>query len=97
MDDTVLLPTTREGVRFKLGLLQEWRINNAMKVNTDKTKFLGINGPERDRIPFILEQFNVEWCDKYVYLGSPFNCDGNPSSAVAEHARMKTCHVLKFI
>ncbi len=52
MDDTVLLSTTREGMRFKLGLLQEWSINNAMKVNTDKTKIFAINGSECDRIPF---------------------------------------------
>ncbi len=64
MDDTVLLSTTREGMHFKLGLLQKWCINNAMKVNTDKTKNFAINGSERDRIPFILEQFNIKNINK---------------------------------
>ncbi len=97
MDDTVLLSTTRESMEKKLSLLQEWCNNNGMKVNTDKTKFFAITGTFRDRRPFILNGFSVKWCDTYVYLGSAFTSDGNPSSAVVEHARLKTCHLLKFI
>ncbi len=97
MDYTVLLSTAREGMHYKLSLIQEWCINNAVKENTNKIIFFAINGLERDRVPFILKQFNVECCDKYIYSGSSFTFDGNPSSAVAEHSRMKTCHVLKCI
>lgn len=39
----------------------------------------------------------IEHCNSYVYLGSPFTCDGNVSRAVKLHANNKMPHVLKFV
>ena len=68
-----------------------------MRVNNAKTKFFVINGVAGDKDPFSVEGMIVNHCDSYVYLGSPFTCDGSLSSAVKLHAKNKLCHVLKFI
>ncbi len=97
MDDTVILSTTTEGMKTKLTLLQEWCNNNEMKTNTGITKFFAINGTDHDEKPFTINNFSVIWCDTYVYLGSAFTSDGNPSSVVVEHAHLNTCHIFKFL
>ena len=44
-----------------------------------------------------MDDLVVEYCDSYVYLGSPLTCDGSVSSAVKEYAKAKICQVLKFV
>ena len=97
MDDTILLSTTRTGIMNKLGILQDFCQEYGMKVNADKTKFFVINGEAGDREPLCVDGLVVEHCNSYVYLGSPFTCDGSVSSAVKEHAKVKICQVLKFV
>ena len=63
----------------------------------NKTIFFAINGIMHARRCFILYGFNVEWSDRFTFLGSLFTCYGNPSSPVSEHVRMKWCHLLKSI
>ena len=97
MDDTVFLSTTRRGMQRKLVFLNEFCINNGMKVNNTKTKFFTINPSEHDREPFHVGDIEVQWCDRYTYLGSVFTSDGSLSSAIAAHAKSKTCQILKFV
>lgn len=61
-----------------------------------KTTALFVSNPYL--VPFILHNFSVKllW-HMYVWLGSGFANDGRPSSAVVEHARFKTCHILTFL
>ena len=97
MDDTVLLSTTRRGMQRKLMLLNEFCINNGMVVNNDKTNFFTVNASECDREPFHVGEIEVQWCDRYTYLGCVFTSDGALSSAIAAHAKSKTCQILKFV
>lgn len=68
-----------------------------MAANFDKAILEGINVFFRNRRPLICNSFNIKWCDASKYFGSAFISDGNRSSAVLEHAHLKTCHLLKFI
>ena len=97
MDDTVLLSTTRRGMQRKLTLLNDFCNNNGMVVNNAKTKFFTVNPSEHDREPFHAGEIEVQWCDRYTYLGSVFTSDGALSSAIAAHAKSKTCQILKFV
>ncbi len=97
MDDTVPLSTTRQGMEHKLKLLHEYCNDYKMHVNNRKTKYFTLNCSLEDKTSFVVGDMVVEWCEKYVYLGSVFTCDGSVSAAIAEHAQGKTAHVLKFV
>jgi len=97
MDDTVLLSTSRAGMSKKMSILLEFCNDYGMKVNMSKTKFFGINVGPREREPFHVHGVTVQWCDRYTYLGSVFTSEGSLSSAIAAHAQVKMCHILKFI
>ena len=81
----------------KLRILKQYCNEYGMKVNHTKTKFFVINGSEVEKESLRVDDLIVEWCDKYVYLGSPFTADGSVSSVVREHAMSKIPHVLKFV
>ncbi len=97
MDDTVILSTTRHGMEQKLILLNQYCQENGMLVNNMKTKFFALNCSPEEQAPFIMGGMVVEWCNKYVYLGSLLTADGSLSSAIAAHAEAKMCHVLKYV
>ena len=97
MDDTVILPTSRAGMIQKITLLNKFCVSHGMDLNVRKTKFMVLNAEEDDKQPLIVDGVIVEHCSQYVYLGSPFTCDGSTSSAIKVHAHRVTCHVLKFI
>ncbi len=97
MDHTVLLSTSRDGMRKKIRLLQNYSTDYGMKINHLKTNFFVISGRERDREPLVVDGLSVEWCNSYLYLGSPFTSDGCVSSAAKEHAKRKMCHALKYV
>ncbi len=96
MNDTVLFSTTRHDIEYKLRLLKEYCQDYGMFVNNKKTKFFALNCSPEERRSFTVGGMVVDWCESYMYLGSIFTCDGSVSSAVANHARCKTAHVLKF-
>ncbi len=97
MDDTILLATSRQKMKEKMIILNQFCDEYGTKVNNNKTKFFVINDEAGDAAPFRVGQLVVAHCDSYVYLGSPFTCDGSVSSAVKLHAKNKLCHVLKFV
>ena len=97
MDDTVLIATTRENMIRKLRILKQYCDECGMKVNHTKTNFFVVNGSNVEKESIRVDDLVVEWCDKYVYLGSPFTADGSVSSVVRAHATAKIPHVLKFV
>ena len=97
MDDTVLLSTSREGMINKVRLLMDFCRDHGMVINESKTKFFVICGSEEDGEPLRVGDLCIGWCTSYVYLGSPFTCDGSVSSSIKLHAKSKLCHVLKFV
>ncbi len=70
MEYTVLLSTTRHGMEQKLILLNQYCQENGMLVNNMKTKFFALNCSPEEQASFIVGGMVVEWCNKYVYLGS---------------------------
>ncbi len=97
MNDTVLLSTSRQGMIWKLNILQDYCEEYGMKINEAKTKYFALNDRDGDSEPLVLNQLVVPHCNTYIYLGSPFTSDGSTSSAVKVHADLKMPHVLKFI
>ena len=99
MDDTVLLSTTRKGMNQKIEILHEFCNTHGMVINSSKTKFMVINGSNEDKQPMVYTFNNevINYCNHYIYLGSPFTDDGSPSTAIRLHADNKMCHTLKFI
>lgn len=81
MDDTVLLATTRDNMLKKFQILCEFCDEYGMTINERKTKFFVINGRAGDADALYVNGLMVDHCDSYVYLGSPFTCDGSASSA----------------
>ena len=71
MDDTVSLSTTRDKMIEKLALLKQYCVTYNMGVNLTKTKFFVVNGTAVDKEPIMVDNLMIEWCDMYVYLGSP--------------------------
>ena len=39
-----------------------------------------------DREPLVCNNSKIDYCDNYMYLGSPFTDAGSPSTAVELHA-----------
>ena len=97
MDDTVILSTTRNGIKAKLGLLKEFCVTHGMKINVSKTKFMVINGNIEDKNDLIIQNMCVKMCKYYVYLGSPFSSDGLTSSSIKINANLRMCQALKFV
>lgn len=97
MDDTVVVATTRQNLVKKLNILQKYCKEYGMKVNQSKTKYFVVNGNRGETDSIQANELTVEWCDSYVYLGSPFTCDGNVSHSVRLHANSKLPHALKFV
>ena len=97
MDDTVLLATSKQGMKNKIKLMYDFCTSHDMIVNNTKTKFMVVNGNAVDKEPIELNGNIIDYCKQYIYLGSPFTEDGSPSTAIKIHANNKMCHVLKFI
>ena len=63
MDDMIIFATSREKVVEKLNILNEYCINNGMKVNESKTKFMAINGSPMDKVSFMMGCHCVRHCN----------------------------------
>ena len=96
MDDTVILATTRETAQQKMEVLLEFCNASGMVLNGNKTKFMVINGTDKDRRSFMVKDKKIQNCDSYIYLGSTFTEDGKIQSAIKKHCKLKASHVLKF-
>ena len=81
----------------KLRILKEYCNEYGMRMKSAKNIFFVINGETGDKEPFNADGKIVEYCVSYMYLGSPFTCDGSVFSAIKLHGRNKLCQVLKFI
>ena len=98
MDDTILLSTTKIGMKRKLEILYDFCDTYGMIINSDKTKFMVVNGNDEDREPIVQNNNAViHYCNQYIYLGSPFTDDGSATTAIKIHASSKMCHTLKYV
>ena len=97
MDDTVLLATSREKLRYKIQLLMQFCNKYGMVINEKKTNLMVINGNYQDKEQITIRNITIKHCDKYTYLGVPFTSDGVLSSAVKAHAQERMAHFHKFI
>ena len=68
MGDTVILPTTRDGIVRKLTLITKFFNSRGIKINAKKTKFIVFNGSEVDSRPITVNNVSVDLCEQYVYL-----------------------------
>ncbi len=83
MDDTILLSTTRDVCIKKLQILCDFCNRTGMQINSDKTKFMVINGCSADRVPLSVADVSVDCWEQYTHLASVFTQDG---SVVNENA-----------
>lgn len=97
MDDTIILSTTRDGLKDKMEILLAFCDESGMVINQGKTKTMIINGNENDRASLEFPELTVKNCDQYVYLGTIFTQDGKVKSAVTAHIRSKKSNIMKFI
>ena len=97
MDDTVILATSRDQLRKKLHILNEFCQESGMVINEDKTKFMVIHGTCYDRLPMYIGSVVLKHCDQYVYLGVIFTSDGSALSSLKKHVLEKQKHLNKLI
>ncbi len=67
-----------------------------MVINSEKKKFMVVNGNETDKMPITVQGCTVLHCLAYTYLGSVFTVDGKFSSMFTKHVSDKHCNLLKF-
>ena len=53
-----------------------------MSLSVKKTKFMVINNTPDDKVPIISEDFIVEYCSSYLYLGAFITADGSYRTAL---------------
>ena len=92
----VLLATSRDKAVAKFIVLQDFCRTNGMVINQSKTKFMVINGDDRDGVPISSNNVTVPYCTSYVYLGSIITDDGKFSTKIQKHAAEKRKHLNKF-
>ena len=97
MDDTVILATSRETLLHKLNILSDYCMEYGMVLNETKTKFMAINGSEKDKSPISIPGITVQHCDQYIYLGVVFTADGRVMSSVLAHLARKAKELNKFL
>lgn len=101
MDDTFFffffLATSRTNMSRTAEVVKRLCDDYGMKINASKTVYFVIHGNMRGIEPFKVGDLTIESCEQYVYLGSPFTCDGSTTSAVKVHASAKMAYVSKFI
>ncbi|XP_071132876.1 uncharacterized protein [Mytilus edulis] len=84
-DDIVLLSTSAEGLREKLGMLDKFCKDWCLNVNTNKTKVLIFNKAGRHvKQIFTFQNINLECVSKYKYLGLYLSSSGSFSYAQNE-------------
>lgn len=80
----------------KIELLQQFHAWRSTHIFVFLLCFLFFSGGDDDNVAFKVNALTVELCQQYIYLGSPFTCDGTSTSAIKVQAQMM-CQVLKFI
>ena len=96
MDDTVILATSREMCLKKFNAVLDYCENYGMEINEKKTKFMVINHYSADKLPLITLGRKIEYCEKYIYLGSWFTDDANQKSMLKLHEPAQTGALNKF-
>ena len=97
MDDAVVLATSREMCIRKLNAVLDYCENYGMVINVKKTKFMVINNKDVDKVPLETQGRKIDYCSKYMYLGSWFTDDGDQKSILKLHEPAQTNALNKFM
>ena len=97
MDDTVIFATSRESLKQKLSILQQYCDEYGMQINEKKTEFMVINGTKTDRENISLSGMTVKHCTSYVYLGVIVTENGSALSSLKAHAAEKKKHFNRLV
>ena len=68
MDDTVLLSTTKDGMKNKIKIMYDYCNSYGMIVNNSKTKFMVVNGSSEDREPISVNNNIINYTKQYIYV-----------------------------
>ena len=82
MDDTVVMATNRDACLEKLDAVLRYCNEYGMEINAKKTKFFVINSEATDKISLQTQVKKIDYCEKYLYLGSWFTDDGKIESSL---------------
>ena len=96
MDDAAVLATSRKRCEEKLRIMNDFCLNFGMKMNFSKTKFMVINGTERDKDTIMIDDKEIVHCEKYIYLGAIILEDTSFSRFIEEHRAEKNKNILKL-
>lgn len=97
MDDTATFAMSTQNLVKKLTVLHDHCTEYGLRISETKTNFFVVNGERGNKELMHLNGLTVSWCNSYIYLESPFTCDGNVSHSVKLHAGAKLPHVHKFV
>ena len=76
--------------------MNDFCLNFGMKMNFSKTKFMVINGTERDRDTIMIDDNEIVHCKKYIYLGAIILEYASFSRFIEEHRAEKNKNILKL-
>ena len=96
MDDTVIVATSREMCVRKLDAVIDYCEAYGMEINVKKTKFMVLNHNNEDQLPLETQNRKIEYCPKYLYLGSWFTDDGDQKSILKLHEPAQLASLNKF-
>lgn len=83
----LILATSKQNLVKKRTILCDYCNDDGMRINEKKKIFI-VNVKE-DMKPTHVDNLTVQWCGSYVFLGSPFTCDGSVSHAAKLRATLK--------
>ena len=93
-DDCLILSTSKEKLVEKFKCLEQYCIDNNIRLQPKKCSFLAINSSETDSI--VLENGVIACANKAVYLGSILTAAGNVNSDVAAEIKEREKQFSRF-
>ena len=86
-DDCLLLSTSKEGLIEKFKCLEQYCIDNNIRLQPKKCCFLAINSNETENI--VLERGEIKCANEAVYLGSIITATGNVNADVTAEIKQR--------
>ena len=93
-DDCLLLSTSKEGLIEKFKCLEQYCIDNNIRLQPKKCCFLAINSNETENI--VLERGEIKCANEAVYLGSIITATGNVNADVTAEIKQREKQFSRF-